>query len=115
MKRITIALAALLFALCSAAAHANTVETAYSCVSVTSSSNSTVIHNNCSQPIQVELRYSDGNDELMEMTGSSQQADDDANADVKPFACYSPSTPSSDPNNFVTPVYATTHYWCMKP
>ncbi len=115
MKHVTIALGALLFALCSAAAHAKTVPTAESCMSQTTGNNSVVIHNNCNAPVQVELRYSDGNKELMELAGYGQQADGNPSASVQWFACFSPSTPTSDPNTFVSPVYGTTEYWCMQP
>lgn len=114
MKHVTIALGVLLFAFCSAAAHAKTVGTAESCMSQTGGGNSVVIHNNCNAPVQVELRYSDGNRELMELTAYGQQADGDPQATVKWFACFSPATPTSDPNNFVTPTFSTPEYWCMQ-
>jgi len=114
MKHFTIALGALLFGLCSAAAHAKIVPTAESCMSQTGSANSVVIHNNCNSAVQVELRYSDGNRELMELTANGQQSDSDPQATVRWFACFSPATPTSDPNRFVTPEYDTPEYYCMQ-
>jgi hypothetical protein len=83
-------------------------------MSQTTSTNSVVIHNNCNASVQVELRYSDGNRELMELTANGQQSDSDPQATVKWFACFSPATPTSDPNTFVTPVYSTSEYYCMQ-
>jgi hypothetical protein len=83
-------------------------------MSQTTSGNSVVIHNNCNAAVQVELRYSDGNRELMELTANGQQSDSDPQASVKWFACFSPATPTSNPNNFVTPEYSTDEYWCMQ-
>jgi hypothetical protein len=83
-------------------------------MSQTTSGNSVVIHNNCNAAVQVELRYSDGNRELMELGANGQQSDSDPQASVQWFACFAPATPTSNPTTFVTPVWGTPEYWCMQ-
>jgi len=105
---------ALILALCSLSAFADRhdVPTAEGCVTITAGQYNYTINNHCAQPIEVKMKFPDGNSDLNEIPAWGSTNSGDGHEGYRYFACFQPAYATTDPNGVVDPTYSTVTFWC---